>query len=203
MSAKKSSAKKTAAAPVAPPAWDGPFYSQHSCLIRNTYEIPVSEIPVQPEYISACLSNLAASEHLADDNTIVPGPAEWCVQFLGRVLREAPEAMQDALAMQCGTDTQQGNRQAMYVARGVVAIAAIVTREQNVPMITVSDLRDIMKEYHSSLYQFIPSEHRALAVWLGKAKLKHLGQRRGKAKSAGMKAFEAWTKAQLYFPEQK
>ena len=200
MPAKKSPTKKTAAA-AAPPKWDGPLYNRFSCLILNTYEIPVSEIPILPEYIAACLSNLAAYEHRSDDNTIVPGPAEWCVQFLSRVLREAPKAMQDALAMQCGTDTQQGNREAMRVARGVAAIAVNLTGE-NVPMITVSDLRDIMKDYHPSLCQFIPSAHGALNNWLKKAKLTHLDQRRGKAKSAGLKAFETWAKSGNYFKDQ-
>ena len=200
MPAKKSPAKKTAAAPVAPPAWDGPFYNPHSCLIRDTYEIPVSKIPTLPEYIIECLSNLAAGEHQGDDGTIVPGPAAWCVQFIGRVLREEPQAMRDALTMRCGTDMKKDDREAMRIARGIVAIAASLTGE-NAQMITVSDLRDLIKKYHASLY--IPSGKRVLANWLVKAKLKHLGQRRGKAKSAGMKAFEAWADAGNYFPEQK
>ena len=88
----------------------------------------------------------------------------------------------------------------MRIARGIAAVAANLTGE-NVSMITISDLREIMKHYHPSLYQYIPSEPRALAIWLDKAKLKHLDQRRGKAKSAGMKAFDAWAKSWNYLPE--
>ena len=183
------------------PEGDRPFYNQAACLMRNTSEHDPATMPILPETVIMCLSNLSSYEHLDEDDKIVPRPAEWCVQYLSRVLRESPETMQDAIIMQCGTETQQYNRETMRIARGIVSIAATQTGE-NVPMITVSDLREIMKKYHPSLYQYIPSEKRALANWLNKAGLKFLGQRRGKSKSAGMKAFETWAESGNYYPEQ-
>ena len=199
MPAKKSPSKKTAAVPVASPQWDGPYYNPHSCLIRDNYEIPVSKIPILPEYIIACLSNLAASEHQSDDNTIVPGAAEWCVQFIGRVLREAPTAMQDALALQCGTDQQQGEREAKLAARHIAVFAATATNEAGVPMITISDLFDLMKKHYPRLFPLIPKKRRAQANWLTSANLKFLKQRRGKAVTQGMRVFEAWAKSQMLY----
>ncbi len=176
MPAKKSPAKKPAA-PVAPSTWDGPFYNPHSCLIRDTYEIPVSEIPILPEYISACLSNLAAFEHQSDDNAIVPGAAEWCQQYLSRVLREEPQAMLDAMKMQVGSKGEQLEQEAMHVARRMAVITSEADGEK-VSFMPVKELFQALEKCHPELYDHIPRSKKGRADWLTRAKLKFLPQKR-------------------------
>ena len=170
----------------------------------DKWEVPPDQTPILPEIIVAALANIAACEHQTEDNTVVAGPSTGAVEYISRVMREEPQAMIDAMLKEMGTDEQQGRRQTMFVARCVVGVAQSLTGK-NVPMITIGDLKDIMEKYHPRLFPLIPKvtkkTHTAFNSWLKEAKLTHLEQRRGKAKSAGMKAFEAWAANNL--PDQK
>ena len=150
----------------------------------NKSDIPVSEQPILPEMVVACLQNLAAYEHRSDDGSeIVTGPSEWAMRFLSRVLRERPQAMIDALRMQTGSDHTQDEQGAMCAARKLVIETSVMSGNKAV-FLNRFEVLELLEKREPRLFIAIPTSARGKSAWWKKARLDFLDQQRGGAMSA-------------------